>query len=122
MTLSATERLFWRCGAHAAKPESASRGRLLMTKVCCFLWRPAVQMPIRSPFAPPALPQRSGGRESRAGAHVYTKHDRELPQTAAVHPVKLSLVYPHTPHPTPQLSTGPQTWQTLTKHSGASAA
>ena len=32
------ERLFWHCGAHTAKPESAPGSRSLVTKVCCFLW------------------------------------------------------------------------------------
>ena len=37
-TLLVTERLFWHCGAHTAKPESALHGRFLITKICCFLW------------------------------------------------------------------------------------
>ena len=36
MTLLTTERLFWHCGNHTAEPESASRGRFLITKNLLF--------------------------------------------------------------------------------------
>ena len=40
LTLLATERLVWQCGAHTAEPESAPGGRFLITKICVFffLW------------------------------------------------------------------------------------
>ena len=38
MTLLTTERLVWHCGDRTAEPESAYRGRVLITKICCFLW------------------------------------------------------------------------------------
>ena len=40
MALPTTERLVWHCGAHTAKPESASWRRFVITKLCCFLWPP----------------------------------------------------------------------------------
>ena len=43
LPLLATEQLFWHCGAHTAKPESAPGGRFLITKVCCFLWHVVVR-------------------------------------------------------------------------------
>ena len=38
MMLPTTERLFWHCEDDSAKQESASRGRFLITEICCFLW------------------------------------------------------------------------------------
>ena len=41
MALPTTERLVWHCGDRTAKPESASRGRFLITRICCYLWQVA---------------------------------------------------------------------------------
>ena len=39
MRLPATERLFWHCGTHTAKPESAWIKPIpRITKICCFRW------------------------------------------------------------------------------------
>ena len=38
MTPLTTGWLFWHCGAHTAKPESAPGGRFLITKIRCLLW------------------------------------------------------------------------------------
>ena len=38
MALPTAERLAWDCGDHTAKLESASGGRLLITRICCSRW------------------------------------------------------------------------------------
>ena len=43
MTLLTTKRLFWHCGAHIAKPESALDDRFLIAEICCFLWHVALR-------------------------------------------------------------------------------
>ena len=61
MTLAATARLFWHCGAHTAKPESAPWGRFLITKICCFLWH----VDTGSALAPVRVGVREGGLSLR---------------------------------------------------------
>ena len=62
MTLLTTGRLFWDCVAYTAKPESAPRGRFLITKISPFRgWLPMF-LRLRDPRGRlHALPRLRGG-------------------------------------------------------------
>ena len=76
MTLLTTEGLFWHCGAHTAKPESASGRRFLITKICCFLWHVGNSA-------------RSAGAGATRGRRLFTTRVAEQPVAVWDHTVKL---------------------------------